>query len=433
MPNTFYTLIRSLLSSHFKNEISDPIEFDNRILLDYHLDNKNSTDIEYFTFLLALLPHTQPHFLTQTIQEFLPQGGDFPEIGGVKLEHFRGILPTLETLLFFLKPNNKEEFAEIYKLFSTDHYFHQQNILHLELMEKGAPLMAQKLVLSDDILNAILFLNQRFQLHQYEFPANELTTPQDWSDLILNPQTLELIHQIKLWIKHEKTIRAEWQMNKILPKGFKALFYGPPGTGKTLTASLLGKEFDRPVYRIDLSQTISKYIGETEKNLEKLFTKASTKNCILFFDEADALFGKRTQTSSSQDRFANQQTSYLLQSIEIHPGIVILASNLKNNIDNAFLRRFNMVVPFIKPNSNERAKIWNKMLPKNISIEDQNIMEQIISQYELTGAQIANVLTYVALQTVEEKSKFISSKHLLQGIKLEFQKEEKLFKDLKSI
>ncbi len=431
MPNKFHKIISELIANHFNNKTSNPIQFDNKTLLNHHITNQLATDIEYFAFLLALLPHTKPHFLTQTIQEHLPQGGDFPEIGGVKLEYFRGILPTLETLLFFLKPNNKEEQDSIYKMFSSEHFFHQQNILHLEPMEKGAPFIAQRLVLSDGILNKILFQNQKINLLQAEFPANELTTEQEWSDLVLSKETMELIHQIKLWVKHEHTIRTQWGMNKILPKGYKALFYGASGIGKTLTASLLGKEFNSPVYRIDLSQTISKYIGETEKNLDKLFTKASLHHCILFFDEADALFGKRTNTSSSQDRFANQQVSYLLQRIEDYNGLVILASNLKNNMDNAFLRRFNIIIPFRKPNQSERKLIWENMLPKNIKIDDAEILDKIISQYELTGAQIASVITYSALQTVENNNDKISRNHLLEGIKLEYQKEEKLFKELK--
>src|ERR1044071_9620636 len=126
-------------------------------------------------------------------------------------------------------------------------------------------------------------------------------------------------------------------MDKILKRGYKALFYGPSGTGKTLTATLLGKQFDRDVYRVDLSQVVSKYIGETEKNLEKIFTRAENRNWILFFDEADALFGKRSNVQSAHDKYANQEVSYLLQRVEDYNGLLILASNFKNNIDEAFL------------------------------------------------------------------------------------------------
>src|SRR5690606_11585436 len=129
-----------------------------------------------------------------------------------------------------------------------------------------------------------------------------------------------------------------WDMRQLIKPGYRTLFYGPPGTGKTLTAMLLGKEFQRNVFRIDLSQVVSKYIGETEKNLEKIFQRAANKEWILFFDEADALFGKRTSVKDAHDRYANQEVSYLLQRVEDFPGLVILASNYKNNIDKAFVR-----------------------------------------------------------------------------------------------
>ena len=133
---------------------------------------------------------------------------------------------------------------------------------------------------------------------------------------------------------------------------------GPPGTGKTMTASLLGKEFNKDVYRIDLSQIVSKYIGETEKNLEKIFVKAEHKDWILFFDEADALFGKRSNVQSAHDKYANQEVSYLLQRVEDFSGLIILASNYKTNIDSAFVRRFNAIIHFPMPGHHERFELW---------------------------------------------------------------------------
>ena len=129
-------------------------------------------------------------------------------------------------------------------------------------------------------------------------------------------------------------------MRKRVKPGYRALFHGPPGTGKTLTATLLGKHTGRPVFRIDLSRVVSKYIGETEKNLSRLFDKAEHKDWILFFDEADALFGKRTEIRDAHDKYANQEVAYLLQRIESYAGLVILATNQRGNIDEAFLRRF---------------------------------------------------------------------------------------------
>jgi len=133
---------------------------------------------------------------------------------------------------------------------------------------------------------------------------------------------------------------------KKLKPGYRTLFYGPQGSGKKLTAVLIGKEFDKPVYKIDLSNLVSKYIGETEKNLRIIFDSAEGKEWILFFDEADALFGERTGVKDAHDRYSNQEVSYLLQRIEDYNGLVILATNMKNNIDEAFIRRFNLIIRF---------------------------------------------------------------------------------------
>src|SRR4029077_7397773 len=161
--------------------------------------------------------------------------------------------------------------------------------------------------------------------------------------------TLTELDEIKQWVLHGSTLLHGWNMRHKLQPGFTSLFYGHPGTGKTLSACLLGKHCGCDVYKIDLSLIVSKYIGETEKNLGRIFDVAEHKGWILFFDEADALFGKRTRVSDSHDRFANQEISFLLQRIEEFDGVVILASNIKENIDDAFVRRFHSVVHFPMP------------------------------------------------------------------------------------
>jgi uncharacterized protein len=182
-------------------------------------------------------------------------------------------------------------------------------------------------------------INAEFQL---------LSTKMEWRDLVLPEQVIKQLNQIETWIKRDMLVRKR-SVRKNLKSGYKVLFHGPPGTGKTLTAVLLGKKTGRDVYRIDLSQTVSRYIGETEKNLAAVFDRAENKDWILFFDEADALFGKRTSVKDAHDRYANQEVSYLLQRIVDYRGLVILSANLKNNIDGAFLRRFQMIIHFPMP------------------------------------------------------------------------------------
>ena len=179
-----------------------------------------------------------------------------------------------------------------------------------------------------------------------DVPAEHLKTEMEWNDLVLNDHTMQAIRKIEQWVHQHSTGMDEWEMKDKRKSSYCALFYGPPGNGKTLTATLLGKYTNHDVYRIDLSKIVSKYIGETEKNLASLFERAENKNWILFFDEADALFGKRTEVRDSHDKYANQEVSYLFQRIESHSGLSILSTNLRNNIDEAFIRRFNAMIYF---------------------------------------------------------------------------------------
>jgi SpoVK/Ycf46/Vps4 family AAA+-type ATPase len=219
----------------------------------------------------------------------------------------------------------------------------------------------------------------------------------------------------------------DWGMRKRIKPGYRALFYGPPGTGKTLTASLLGKEFNKDVYRIDLSQVVSKYIGETEKNLEKIFQKAENKDWILFFDEADALFGKRSNVQSAHDKYANQEVSYLLQRVEDFPGLIILASNYKTNIDSAFVRRFNAIIHFPMPGHQERFELWNSSKPVQASFENEAELWNIAVKYELSGSAILSVIQYASLQALNKSTTVLSKEALMEGIKREYEKEERVF------
>ena len=174
------------------------------------------------------------------------------------------------------------------------------------------------------------------------FPARRITTELEWSDLALSGEVMAQLEKIAVWLE-------DWRQKRRTGPGFAGLFSGPSGTGKTLASALLGKRAGLDVFRVDLSRVISKDIGETEKNLGRIFDEAERNHSILFFDEADALFGKRTQVSDAHDRFANQEGNYFLQRIEQYPGVVILAANTNQSIDEAFARRFQFVVHFPAP------------------------------------------------------------------------------------
>ena len=390
---------------------------------------KETTHEEAVVLLIALVPHVYPVFFDEIVKEIFPEGGEIPELGGVREGNHRGMLPTGETALHILAKGDLNYRLQVQELFSPEHWFYKENILFLEEVKEGSPAMSGRLILPKEIVHVLCYgeiIKPKFGVN---FPAKEVTTLLEWEDLVVNEAVFMQINQIKLWIKHHDTLMNEWGMKKQISPGFRSLFYGPSGTGKTLTATLLAKEFNRPVYRVDLSQVVSKYIGETEQNLEKIFNQAEHKDWILLFDEADALFGKRTNTKSSNDRYANQEVSYLLQRVERFNGLVILTSNFKNNIDDAFLRRFNSIIKFSKPSAEERLKLWKNAIPKTVSIEEA-LINQIANVYELTGAQIVSSIMHASLLTIEENANFLSKENLLLGIKAEFEKEEKHFNSL---
>ena len=425
-------LTRNRLQAHFNkeqkqlNEIMPAVQVqqDHTPLHNFIIQNKLTIE-EYITLLIALIPHVQPAFFENIIQEFLPQGGDFAEFGAIKGNNQRSILPTGETALFILSGNDLYQRLQLQQLFNTEHFFYSHKILWLEDVKEGEPVMSGKLVLSAEWVDKFLFDKNIEPKFSSDFPAKKIISQMDWDDLILHRQTKEEIQHIKTWLLHNNALLADSNLSRKIKPGYRALFYGPPGTGKTLTVSLLGKEFNKDVYRIDLSQVVSKYIGETEKNLEKVFSKAEYKDWILFFDEADALFGRRTNVSNAHDRFANQEVSYLLQRVEDFNGLLILASNFKTNLDKAFVRRFHAMVHFPMPGAEERLLIWQKTIPQNLQLDNDIKLGDIAQSYELTGAAILNIMQFAALKALQKGDGTISKNDLLTGIRREFWKEEK--------
>ncbi len=379
----------------------------------------------WFIVMLTLMPHVYPSFFESIIMEHLPNGGDFPEIGGVKAANHRGMLPTGETLQFILAGSDISRRLQLLQLFGEDHFFYRQNIIWLEPVKEGEPVMSGRLVISQEWVDKILLGKETAPRFGLDFPAKKITTGFDWSDVVLHPRTMNQVNDIAVWLLYQDKIREDANLGVKIKPGYRVLFYGPPGTGKTLTAALLGKQHDKDVYRIDLSQIVSKFIGETEKNLENIFKKAETKDWILFFDEADALFGKRTNVQSAHDKYANQEVSYLLQRVEDYPGLMILASNFKSNLDEAFLRRFHSVVHFPMPNAQERFDLWKKTLPASLIIDKSVDLMDLADQYELSGASILNAIHYAALQSFSRNDGLLLHADLLDGVKKEFLKEEK--------
>lgn len=422
--------LRERLSVHFgKKEVFEvppsPDFYGSSTLSAFVIVNALSVE-EFIVLMLALVPHIAPAFLTTIIGSFMPQGGDLIEFGGVKGTNHRGILPTGETALFILAGNDLPERMAAQKLLSNEHVLVKKRALRLEAVKPGEPPMSGRLLVDADFLAQILLQTNYIETFSSDFPAEPLSTQLDWNDLVLHPATLRQIRELETWIRYNDVLLRDWGMSRQLKPGYRALFYGPPGTGKTLTVSLLGKFTNRPVFRVDLPAIVSKYIGETEKNLANLFDKAQNKDWILFFDEADAIFSKRTNVKDAHDKYANQEASYLLQRVESYAGIVILASNFKANIDEAFLRRFQSVIYFPMPGVAERIQLWQKVFPTQVTLEEAVHLDHIAEKYELSGSSIMNVAHYCCLQALSGETTIITLKNLQKGIEREYAKEGRM-------
>lgn len=378
---------------------------------------------ERFVLCLTLVQYLKPSLLDVLAVNDPATGRVYSKHGGFIHAVSRCFVPTAETALFLLDCKTIRERRAVLAMFSDSHSFRKFQILHLKKSGTGEPESSAQLQAYGELLDLVQFGFVRPPDFGNDFPAKRITTSMDWEDLVLSPMTLRQVEEVKVWLKHGASLHEELGMHKRLKPGYRALFYGPPGTGKTLTACLLGKFLDRPVFRIDLSMVVNKYIGETEKNLAKIFDKAEHANWILFFDEADALFGKRTSSNSSNDRYANQEVSYLLQRIEDFPGIVILASNMKSNIDDAFARRFQSMVHFASPKGDERRRLWKNAFSSKLQFSAEVDIVKLADKYDLSGGHITNVVAWCSLMALDRGDYLVTEQLLREGIARELAKE----------
>ena len=372
---------------------------------------------------LALAPHVQPQLLDPLFMRNANIDRGFTEFGGWKGKAHAGFLPTGETAAFLAAGDDVHDRSAVRRLFEDDHAFARKALLHLEHDAPGEPFFSGAVMLTSEALARLTTGERQKPDFSTSFPAKLLSTRLDWSDLVLSAEVRGEIETILGWIRHGQTILEGWGLGRSIAPGYRSLFFGPPGTGKTLTATLIGQAAQADVYRIDLSMVVSKYIGETEKNLARVFDQAAHRNWILFFDEADALFGKRTSASSSNDRYANQEVSYLLQRVESFPGNVILATNLKGNIDEAFARRFQSLVHFPMPDVEQRIDLWKGMLRHRARLAEDVDLKALAQRYELSGGAIANVVRFGAISALQQGRDAIQSADLVQGVIKELRKE----------
>jgi SpoVK/Ycf46/Vps4 family AAA+-type ATPase len=257
--------------------------------------------------------------------------------------------------------------------------------------------------------------------------AHKITPRYGWEDIILPEDQVALLHEIVSTVRGRATVLDEWGVGRKLAssRGITALFAGPPGTGKTMAAEIIAGELELDLYKIDLSVIVSKYIGETEKNLEQIFTEAASSNAILFFDEADALFGKRSEVRDSHDRYANIEISYLLQRMEAYDGITILATNLRANLDEAFTRRLQFSVEFPFPEEADRLRIWKALFPANMPRASDFDLASLAQRFKLAGGSIRNILMSAAYLAASDGC-CVTMEHLLHSARRELQKMGRL-------
>ncbi len=248
-----------------------------------------------------------------------------------------------------------------------------------------------------------------------------------WDDIVLNKPRLDLLHSIAERYRFANQVYDHWGFAPTPSRGLVALFSGPSGTGKTLAAEIVSGELGLDMFKLDLSSVVSKYIGETEKNLEAVFDAASSGNMVLFFDEADALFGKRSEVKDARDRYANIEVSYLLQRLEAYDGIVVLATNFEKNIDDAFLRRIHARIGFAIPGVEERTRIWHQNLPASAPIGDIDV-DWLAEHFELSGGSIRNASVQAAFAAAAAGTK-ITMECAVVGIAREYQKMGRILKE----
>jgi hypothetical protein len=385
----------------------------------------NLAPAERLVLALALAPYLAPAALDPFLLTNQATGRRFTEFGGLTGQSHAGFLPSAETALFLLAGEDRAARLAFDDLFAPDAPLVRRGVLVVDLRHPDEPPLAGALRVSAPGMHLLLKGAEFVARASADFPATPITTPLEWRDLVLDARVSEQVEMIVSWQQHRDTLMDEWGLSRRLKPGYRCLFYGGPGTGKTLTAALIGKRVEVPVYRVDLSRVVSKWIGETEKNLASLFDHAEHQNWILFFDEADALFGKRTDASSANDRHANQQIAYLLQRLEDFPGVVILATNQQSHFDEAFARRFQSAVLFPMPDVAQRERLWRETFgaARGVEIAADIDFARIARDHELAGGAIINVLRYAALMAVARTPPVIHAADLIDGIRRERQKD----------
>jgi hypothetical protein len=332
--------------------------------------------------LLALAPHLAPELLDPFLLENRGTARRYTEFGGWLGGGHSGFLPTVETALFLLAGRDQPRRLAVRRLFHPSQPLLAQGLLQLHSDHASDPPGAARLTIPADQLERLLDGDPDTLPPSEGFPAERLASPLSWDDLILDASTAEALEMVHRWLAHAPTLLDDWGLARRLKPGFRCLFHGPPGTGKTLSACLLGQRHERPVYRVDLSRVVSKWVGETEKNLAALFDRAQHHHWILFFDD-----------------------------------------NLLHGLDGAFARRFQACIHFPQPEASVRRRLWQAMFSHGqLPLAPDLDLDAFADRYDLAGGAILNVLRHAALLAVGRTPAAITRADLHAALRSELQK-----------
>lgn len=363
----------------------------------------------------------------------------YERIYGYLQDNIAAKMPTvgLGLSLFFMVRENKTEDKEDgpYRVLQKEKSPLWRLLLEENAAEPGSSRLSRPMVLRESILDYLTGAVSDDDF--FDGTDREMSGEQDrigacafrvklgygWEDLILEPAQKQMLRHICDRVAFRDVVMEKWGFGKkaFYGNGLSAVFYGAPGTGKTMAAQVLAGELGMGLYKIDLSRLVSKYIGETEKNLGEVFDQAKKRKAILFFDEADSLFARRSEVSGSNDRYANMETGYLLQRLEEYEGITVLATNLIQNLDDAFKRRIRFFIRFSFPDPAMRLKLWTSMIPQQARLEEPLKLEYYAKRFELTGSDIREVITTAAFLAAA-RGKGISNRDIAEALGFYYQK-----------
>lgn len=395
--------------------------------------------MERFLLILAIAPHIRPDMLDSfygrmrdevestrgTASRTGPPEGSLendadPADAPAAVRHHSGFIPTGETAVFLFAGDDLEKRFLLLKTFERSHPLTREQVLWLDDVQPGEPMLKGRLRISDAALRLFTTGEATKSVFDPDFLMAPLSTPFGPDDLVHAGQLHQPLGQIEAYLQNRESLTNQWQGGKHHHPGLKVLFYGPAGTGKTLAAALIGKKTGVDVYRIDLSAVTSKYIGETEKNLSRILERAENRNWILFFDEADALFGKRTSVADAHDRYSNADTSpassLFLTLLENYRGLAILSLDLGDTPGKDLYRRFHLAVHFPMPGMEERLQLWKDGFGKSVRLDRHVDLKHLAATHELSGGTIMNVIRFATLHALHRKSRKVDLIDILEGI-----------------